>query len=123
MTVVLDTSVLIDVLRGHEGAVAYLAAAPGVPTCSQITRVEVLRGMRSDERSATLNLLYSLSWADVDERVAIRAGELGRRYRRSHPSIGSPDLIIAATAQVLGLPLATTNVRHFPMFRRLRPPY
>ena len=122
MTVVLDTSVLMDFLRGHEGAVAYLAAVPGVPTCSEIARVEVLRGMRSGERSGTLNLLYMLSWADVDERVAVRAGELGRSYRRSHPSIGTPD-IVAATAQVMRLPLATTNVRHFPMFRRLRPPY
>jgi len=33
------------------------------------------------------------------------------------------DLLIAATAGQLNLPLATTNVRHFPMFTGLKPPY
>jgi hypothetical protein len=58
--------------------------------------------------------------ADVDERIACRAGELGRRYRRSHPGLALADLLIAATALELAQPLATLNVRHFPMFPRLR---
>jgi len=33
------------------------------------------------------------------------------------------DLVIAATAQDLGLELATGNVKHFPMFKSLRAPY
>jgi predicted nucleic acid-binding protein len=32
-------------------------------------------------------------------------------------------LVIAATAEQLGLPLATLNVRHFPMFPELEPAY
>ncbi len=47
----------------------------------------------------------------------------GRRHRRRHVGIGVADLMIAATAQHSGLKLATTNVRHFPMFRGLKPPY
>jgi predicted nucleic acid-binding protein len=35
----------------------------------------------------------------------------------------SPTLVIAATAERLGLPLATLNVRHFPMFEGLEPAY
>ena len=42
---------------------------------------------------------------------------------RRHGGIGTVDLIIAATAELLGAELITTNVRHFPMFGRLRPPY
>jgi predicted nucleic acid-binding protein len=34
-----------------------------------------------------------------------------------------PDLVIAATALELGAMLATANVRHFPMFAGLTPPY
>jgi predicted nucleic acid-binding protein len=48
---------------------------------------------------------------------------MGRQWRRSHPGISTADLVIAATAQELGASLATSNVRHFPMIRRLRPPY
>jgi len=39
------------------------------------------------------------------------------------PASGAVDLIIAATALELSAPLATINVRHFPMFEGLRSPY
>ncbi|HEX9122478.1 MAG TPA: type II toxin-antitoxin system VapC family toxin [Actinomycetota bacterium] len=123
MSPILDTTVLIDVLRGDAGAVDYLLGLEEVATCSEVTRVEVLRGLRSDERSGAERLFQRLRWVPVDEAVARSAGELGRRLRRSHTGIGVADLIVAATVEQLGLELATTNVRHFPMFRGLRPPY
>ncbi len=123
MSVALDTTVLIDVLRGHDPAVDYVSSMDEVPACSEISRVEVLRGLRSPERAPAERLFVELRWIPLDEDIARQAGELGRRWHRSHPGIGTPDLIVAATARELGLPLATTNVRHFPMFRRLRPPY
>ena len=58
----------------------------------------------------------------VDEQIARRAGGLGRTYRRSH-LLASADLVIGATAQELSAELATANVRHFPMFEGLEPPY
>jgi predicted nucleic acid-binding protein len=48
---------------------------------------------------------------------------LGRRFRQSHSGIGAVDLIVAATALELQAPLATHNVRRFPMFKGLQPPY
>jgi predicted nucleic acid-binding protein len=123
MSSLLDTSVLIDVLRGRDDAVRYLLDLPGRPVCSEITRVEIMRGMRSPERQATLRLLASLDWHPVDARVAELAGRWGRTYRHSHPNIAVADLCIGATAKVLGVPVATANVRHFPMFAGLRPAY
>jgi predicted nucleic acid-binding protein len=38
-------------------------------------------------------------------------------------AIGVADLVIAATAVRLGLPLATLNLRHLPMFEGLEPAY
>jgi predicted nucleic acid-binding protein len=119
----LDTSVLIDVLRGHRPAVAYLREVQAVPFCSELSRIETLRGLRSSERRAAERLLGSLEWAPVDRRVAERAGALGRKWRASHRGIAVTDLAIAATAELLGADLATTNVKHFPMFEGLRPPY
>lgn len=46
-----------------------------------------------------------------------------RRYRRSHNRIGLGDYLIAATADVQDLQLATLNVWHFPMFEQLKPPF
>lgn len=121
--VLLDTSVLIDVLRGSPSAADWLGALGEVPICSELTRAEVLRGVRLPERSRTERLLGSLRWVAVDEPVSRRGGELGRQYRRSHPGLSIVDFLIAATAQLLDADLATTNVRHYPMFAELMPPY
>ena len=121
--VVLDTDVLIDYLRGVPAAGRYVDGLDEVPTCSKVTRVEVLRGMRSRERRATERFLATIRWSVVDEETSALAGELGRRFRRDHGGIGVADLVIAATAMRLRAPLATLNVRHFPMFEGLEPAY
>jgi predicted nucleic acid-binding protein len=59
----------------------------------------------------------------VNEAIARRAGELGRRWRRSHPGIGVADLAIAATAEHIEAGLVTCNLKHFPMFPELQAPY
>lgn len=120
--IVLDTTVLIDLLRGNAAALGYLRSLIEVPACSEVTRVEVMRGIRHREREATEGLMRTVRWIGVDEQVARRAGGLGRIWRRSH-LIATADLIIAATAQELGADLATSNTRHFPMFAGLQPPY
>ena len=121
--VVLDSDVLIDYLRGLAAAGRFFDGLTSVPTCSEVTRVEVLRGMRSQERPATERLLATMRWVVVDDQVSALAGELGRRFRPGHDAIGVADLVSAATAARLGLPLATLNVRHFPMFEGLEPAY
>ena len=123
MTAVLDTTVLIDVLRGNTQAVGYLLGLEEVPVCSEVTRVEVLRGLRSAERGSAEQLFQRLRWVPLDEPTARTAGGLGRRLRRSHGGIGMADLVIAATAEQVGLPLVTTNVRHFPMAKDVTQPY
>jgi predicted nucleic acid-binding protein len=44
-------------------------------------------------------------------------------HRRANQEIGLGDYLIAATADVEGLNLATLNVRHFPMVRDLQAPF
>lgn len=123
MSVVLDTTVLVDHLRGSSLAGEYIAALGAPPSCSEVTRIEILRGLRSNERRGAERMFALLTCVPVDQDVARRAGELGRRWRRSHPGIGVPDLAIAATAELLEAPLATRNLKHFPMFEGLRAPY
>lgn len=68
-------------------------------------------------------LIDSLRSFPIDTRIARHAGELRRRYRRSHSAIGLADSLIAATAEAHGLELATLNVRHFPMIAGLAAPF
>lgn len=124
MTVV-DTSIIIDVLRGHPDARAFLRRLreAGPVHASQMTRLEVLAGMRSIEEQATRALLDLFVWHSLDEEIAELAGELGRRWLPAHGGIDSADLVIAATAMRLDMNLASRNVRHFPMFAGLQSPY
>lgn len=124
--ILIDTSVLIDHLRGRTGAVDALrdAAERGHRlAASVLTRVEVLAGMRPDEERVTRRLLDVLDWVPVDEAVAEDAGRLANYYLRSHPGIDPVDYVIAATADRMDALLWTRNLKHFPMFPGLRAPY
>jgi predicted nucleic acid-binding protein len=123
--ILLDTDVLIAHLRGVVQAYQWLKQArQSEPLAvSALTITELTGGMPSAERRQVWLLLASLGVEPVTELVARRAGELMRHYRQSHPGIGLADYIIAATAQVKGLTLATLIVRHFPMFPDLQPPF
>jgi predicted nucleic acid-binding protein len=125
LTVLVDTSVLIDYLRGHEPAAHLLEQArmSGPLHASEITRIEILAGMRGGEEEPTESLLASLVWHAVDAAVAEEAGALGRQWLPGHQGIDSADLGIAATAILNRAELVTLNVRHFPMFPNLRRPY
>lgn len=125
MTALIDTSVLVDYLRGHPAAGELLdrERADGVLHASEITRLEILAGMRSADELGTRTLLSSLAWHPVDSETAEEAGALGRRWLPSHHTIDSADLAIAATVVRIGARLLTLNVRHFPMFADLQAPY
>ncbi len=125
MSPLVDTSILVDYLRGHESAASLLERERGDGTlhASEITRLEVLARMRPAEETATRSLLSALVWHPVDAQVAEVAGALGRRWLASHHPIDSAELAIAATAQLNDFRLLTRNVRHFPMFAGLSSPY
>lgn len=126
MTIVVDTSVLIDHLRGRAEARESLASAveAGRPLVgSVLTRTEVLAGERPSEAEATATLLSVIEWAPVTEEIADRAGRLAQQFLRSHPGVDTVDYVIAATAQELDAELWTRNVKHFPMLPGLAPPY
>lgn len=123
--ILVDSDVLVSHLRGVDAARDWLRrtrAATRPLAVSVVSIAEVSGGMRSG-RSAVWRLLGSLRPVEVNEVIARRAGEFMRRYRRSHGSIGLGDYLIAATVEARGLELATLNVRHFPMFKGLRPPF
>ncbi len=126
MTVLVDTSILVDHLRGDERAVSLmrsLLADGGQVWAATPTRTEIFAGIRSAERDPMMQLFGLLEWMDIDAAVADAAGELARRYRRSHSGIDTTDYLIAAAAQSIGARLLTLNVRHFPMFDGLEPAY
>ena len=133
MTVLLATSVVIDLLRGNAAALDAVRGAVGAGhdlAASVVVKVEVLAGMRPHEEQRTRRLLDGIDWIAVDDPIAERAGTLANQYARSHTGIDPMDDSIAATAhatttamQDQDVQLWTRNVKHFPMFANLLPPY
>lgn len=123
--ILVDSDVLIAHLRGVVAARDWLVGArkDGPLAIGVVSITELVGGMRSAERREVWRLLAAFRVEPVTEIIARRAGDMMRRYRRSHNTIGLGDYLIAATADVKGLQLATLNVRHFPMFKHLRPPF
>lgn len=119
-----DTSVLIAHLRGDARATELLASVSTEERlASVLARVEIEGGMRSPERVQVASLFSVVQLLPVTDAIARRAAEHLRRYRRSHSGIDLVDYIVAATADLHDAELATLNVRHFPMFKGLRPPW
>lgn len=124
--IVLDTTVIIDVLRGRPKAAAAIDAAFARGediTASTVSKVGVYAGMRAHEKRAVRDLFRLIDWVPVDEPVADLAGEYARTYRGSHQGIDVPDFLIAATAMRADAELWTRSVKHFPMFSALESPY
>lgn len=128
--VLLDTCILIDLLRGRADATAWfndlverLGNDPAnVLAVSAITVHELIAGLRPDERERTDALLSAFDVVTVDENIARASGALSNRYRKSH-NLDALDSIIAASAAHTGAELVTTNLKHFPMFPDLERPY
>ena len=121
---IIDSNVLIDVIRRREPALAFLerVADEGKVWSSVLVRSELLVGIRPGEDRLVGELFDRISWQDVTGEIADRAGRLGAPFRRSH-RLEVVDLVIAATTIELGGDLATLNVGDFPMFPDLQPPY
>ncbi|MDZ4843412.1 MAG: PIN domain-containing protein [Hyphomicrobium aestuarii] len=123
MASLIDTCVLIDLLRGSEQASQTLNALRVPAYVSGVSVTELFAGVRSqkDEIMAE-RLLAAFRKAETSDLVWRVAGHNLRHYGSSH-AIGTADAIIAATAEVHGLELLTLNIEHFPMFKRLRAAY
>jgi predicted nucleic acid-binding protein len=120
----LDTSVLVPILRKAETALAWFEAnADDEPRMSVVSLTELYLGVRRQrEERDLLELERLVRPLPVDRDIAARAGVFVRLYGASH-SVEIPDAIIAATAEHHGLRLATLNVKHFPMFPKLKRAY
>src|SRR5438128_1256295 len=115
---VVDTMIAVDHLWGAPSATDLLTGLISdgeTLVASEITRFELLAGVRKAELEALEAFFTALVWAPIDEEIARAAGAFARRLRHSHSGIDDADYLIAATATVLGADLLTTNVRHYPM--------
>ena len=119
----LDTSILVDILRGRKDALACLDRQTTPPSLSAVSLMELHAGCHNQREEADIaRLQRTLKVHAIDTVIASRAGVFVRHYQASY-GLDDIDALIAATAEHHDVKLATLNVKHFPMFAKLRRPY
>lgn len=115
--VLLDSDVIIEILRGNEEVVDAVAEleAGGVPTyCTAISWAEIYAGLRRGEEASASAFFEARGEVVLDAVAGKQAGHYLARYANSH-GVEIADALIAAAAATAGLLLWTRNRRHYPM--------
>jgi predicted nucleic acid-binding protein len=117
MLCVLDSTVLIDFLRGRPavGRVRALRHAGDVPATTAINVEEIVRGLRPSETKYARQLFSGLVVLPVDSSAAWQAGTWRRTFAARGVKLYQADCLVAAAAMVNDATLATGNPKDFPM--------
>jgi predicted nucleic acid-binding protein len=118
MIFLLDTTVLIDVLRGRQNrrqSLARLVESGHTLTTAAINIGEVYAGMRPEEEKRTGQFLSSLEHFPLTAAIARRAGSLKYAHAQQGRTLALADMIVAATALEHQLTLMTDNRKDFPV--------
>ncbi len=113
----LDTTVLIDVLRGRAAArrLGTMRESGDTPCTCAINVEEVLRGLRSSEVAGVHALFEGLRLVPLGRLEGWNAGECRRSYAARGITLAQADCLIAAAAQSAQARLCTGNPKDFPM--------
>ncbi len=119
--ILLDTDVMIDTLRKHQPALAWLdsleRAAIGIPG---LVALELLQGCRSKSEQRRLEKFlrpYALYWPDRADCARAYDDFISFHLNRS---LGIMDALIAETAIGMEAELATFNTKHYDAVFALR---
>ncbi len=109
----LDTDIVVDILRGYPPALTWLAAQAVAPTLPGFVVLELMEGCTTSLAMRRLQkqiASFSIVWST--EQDLNRALAHFPRIWLSH-RVDILDVLIAESAIGLGVPLCTFNVRHF----------
>jgi hypothetical protein len=121
--ILIDADILIDYLRNKPEAVDYIDNLLNPLYLSAINVAELYSGVRDGSDRARLDrFVLAFTILPVDPTVAVTGGIIRRDYGKTHGT-GLADALIAATAQLYSLRLASLNQKHFPMVKDLIVPY
>jgi predicted nucleic acid-binding protein len=118
MSILLDSDVVIEILRSRNEAVLLqwegLGKTEELILFSPITAAEVWGGARASEREATSSFFNFLTCVPPDYTIGELAGGLLGQFGKSH-GLKIADALIAATAIHQRATLWTRNHKHYPM--------
>ena len=113
-SIVIDTDILVDYFRKYEKSEKFLDNLKKEETIvyfSAITETELISGSecsKSEIKARVLHFLSNFTKIQVDNQIAVKAGD----YRRVY-GMRIPDALIAATAYATKSSLITRNIKDF----------
>lgn len=113
----LDSTVLIDALRGRAAAerVRLLRRRGDEPWVCAVSIEEIWRGLLPGEEVVVRQLFRGLRCAPLGVTEGERAGTWRRSYAQLGVTLHQADCLIASAAVSIGAALATGNPTDFPM--------
>ena len=115
--ILLDSTVLIDALRGRSAAdrLRALRRQGDEPWTCAISIEEIWRGLLPGEEPAAQRLMRGLRCAPLGSAEGMRAGAWRRQFAGQGVTLHQADCLIAAATAGIGARLATGNPSDFPM--------
>jgi hypothetical protein len=113
IAVLVDTSVVVDVLRGYPPAITWLNTQTQNVGVTRFVWYEVIEGCANKrQQKAAIRILKKFELVPIDNEDAEWANTaLIEHYLKSNAD--TFDCFIAATAHRLQIPLHTRNLKHF----------
>lgn len=122
-SILVDTDVLIDFLRGNTKAAAFINEISSRIILSPIVVAELYAGVKGKAELTILENFVSLfRVVPLTVEIAKIGGLYNCDFGKSH-GVGLADAILAATADAEKAELKTLNVKHYPMISGLEPAY
>ena len=117
MAVLLDTTVLIDALRGRpaEDRLRAIVDRGEIPYVCAVTAEEIHRGLRPGEHEKATRVLGALHEVPLRVIEGALAGTWRRQFAARGITLGQGDCLIAAAAVGVHATIATGNPEDFPM--------
>lgn len=116
----IDSDVLIDVLRGNKGARALLAGRVTPWAISSVSAMELIVGARDKRETAAIDaFLGACVIVPLRPSIGAAAYQLLKVYARSN-GLQVFDSLVAATAMEERLTLVSRNRKHFAKIEGLR---
>lgn len=115
-SILLDTNIFIDHLRGYQPSTDFLLRifqGDYSPQISTLTEMELFAGTMPDDREKEIvkELLDKFTIIPVSSVIARKAGVLLRQYKNM--GLAPVDALIAATSMEREAILVTKDVKHF----------
>ena len=118
--ILLDTNILIEILKGDAKTVNRVESLSGRAAISSISAMELYYGAFDKAEIRKLERFVSLfEVVPIDQEISVYATKLVKTYAKSH-NLDIPDALIAATAIVKNHQLLTYNIKDFRYIKNLK---